>query len=136
LRVDATERGALFGAPLFGAPLAGRGARDDVRGAAVSTESMAAMRSACVMPDMSTEGTTELGGGVDALALTARGAAAGAGAAAGDSGAAATGEAATPPLAPADGAIVASPLISAEGAADFVACDVESGVPSGALRTT
>jgi hypothetical protein len=68
LRLDAagTERGVpfgvtLFGAPLFGAALGARGARDELRDVA-STDSMAAIRSAWVMPDMSTAGTPGAGG--------------------------------------------------------------------------
>jgi hypothetical protein len=67
LRVAAgTDREADFGAPLLGAPLGARGARE-LCGVG-STESIAAIRSACVMPDMSITGGASLGGGFEPAA--------------------------------------------------------------------
>jgi len=130
LRTDAagTERGADFGDVLFGAPEADRGAREELRGVG-STESMAAIRSACVMPDMSEMG---IPGGADPA--TARGAVDGvrdetAGASLLRAGAAAT------LLAAAGGeGAGASPFALAGG--DALPVGLESGVPSGARRTT
>ena len=151
LRLDAgTERGppfgtALFGAALFGAALEGPGARDELRGVG-STESMAAIRSAWVMPDISTAGTPGAGGYVEPPAPVVLVAGRGAADAAGDPGWAAVGEA-TPPFVPSDDASAlaavatgavsagASPLFAAV-VADRVVLALESGVPSGALRTT
>jgi hypothetical protein len=127
LRDDAgTERGEDLGDVLFGAPDGARGARDEACGVG-STESMAAMRSACVMPDMSAVG---IPGGADAP--TARGAVDGvrdetAGASLLRGGAAET-------LLGAAGGAATSPLPLTDGAA-FEA-GVDSGVPSGARRTT
>jgi hypothetical protein len=124
LRLDGAgpERGTLFAA-LFGAVLGGRGALDEARGVA-STDSMAAIRSAWVMPDMSTAGTPGAEGCVEPPALTDNGAAAGA---------AAAGEEATSPLV-ADSA--GSAWAGGVDAAVVGAFAVESGVLSGALRTT
>jgi hypothetical protein len=124
LRLDGAgpERGALFAA-LFGAVLAGRGALEEARGVA-STDSMAAIRSAWVMPDMSTAGTPGAEGCVEAPALTDNGAAAGADAA---------DEEATSPLVAGS---AGSALAASVGAAVVGAFAVESGVLSGALRTT
>jgi hypothetical protein len=144
LRLDAgTERGALFGAPLFGATLGERGARDELRGVA-STESIAAIRSAWVMPAMSTAGMPALGGGTEPATLTAGGTVDGVGeAAAGATLFGAVGAEFSPfvPVSAGAGLVPpavsgASPLLAADGAVEFVAFGVDSGVASGARRTT
>jgi hypothetical protein len=141
LREAGADRGD-FDALLFGAALEARGARADFGEG--STESIAAMRSACVMPAMS-GGATEAGRDAEAGFATVRGAVDGDAAAAGCDAAdeapslAAFGgvDADAGDAADAAGRGAAVAASSARGASpwDGALAGVERGVPSGARRT-
>jgi hypothetical protein len=137
------ERGAVFGALLFGALLGPRGARElCVVG---STDSIAAIRSACVMPAMSVAGGLALGG-FESCVPRARGAVDGvrAGDEASRFGTVPIGLSPLVPEASAgfDSPDVACsslgepPLLATWAAADLVGFAVDSGVASGARRMT
>jgi len=146
LRLDAagTERGVLFGPPLFGVVLGGRGARDEPCGVG-STDNIAAIRSAWVMPDMSTAGGATLGGGFEPAALTDRGAEDGCAAAAAGAALFAAVDVDLPPFVPVGagagivaaavaGASLMDPTWLADGAGE--GAFVDRGVASGARRMT